>query len=376
MERRHNSSALPSHSEYVIIGAGIMGLLTGLKLSDSGREVVILDKAEPWREASAVNAGGLGVQNKRLPLIPLAVESIQAWKNFQEELGDVGFMQTGGIRVATSHEEAQRLQDSIALQDQANLPVQWLERKELVSRIPWIGEHVCAATYCEFDSIADPLIAGAVFQQAVKNSGAGIFPNTEAVHISRQDSGYAIETSGGSITCSNLIIAAAVWSRKLACDLDVDLPIGLDVNIVTVTEPAPPIMDRMLSHIKGILTIRQYPNGTCVIGGGWQGAGNLETGRKEIDYVSFLSNVRLAAEIIPALKQVNIVRSWSGFEGVTPDSLPLLGRIPGHDNAYIIGCVRGGWTVAPVLSRLLFELITGEDTSYPIDEFNPGRFLP
>ena len=374
--KKDSPSALPSYADFVIIGAGIMGLCTGLYLARSGKEVVILERTEPWREASAVNAGGLGVQNKRLPLIPIALESIQIWKKFQEELGgDVGFIQTGGIRVATNSEEVNRLQESLGLQREAGLNKQWLEGEALKSKAPWAGDTVLAATYCEFDSIANPLITGHVLQQAVRKLDARIFSNTEVVHINRNVPGFTLNTTNGTITCKNLIVAAAVWSKKLIRDLDIDLPIALDVNIVTVTEPVCPILNMLLSHIRGILTVRQYPNGTCVIGGGWQGNGSLETGRKEINYASFLHNIRLAAEIIPELKNVNIVRSWSGFEGVTPDSLPLLGRLPGQEDAYIIGNVRGGWTVAPVLSRLLVELITEGKTSRPIDEFDPGRFL-
>src|SRR5208337_4187150 len=130
--KKDNPSALPSYADFVIIGAGIMGLCTGLCLARSGKEVVILERTEPWREASAVNAGGLGVQNKRLPLIPIALESIQIWKKFQEELGgDVGFIQTGGIRVATTSEEVNRLKESLGLQREAGLNKQWLEGEDL-----------------------------------------------------------------------------------------------------------------------------------------------------------------------------------------------------------------------------------------------------
>jgi glycine/D-amino acid oxidase-like deaminating enzyme len=131
----------------------------------------------------------------------------------------------------------------------------------------------------------------------------------------------------------------------------------------------------LVTHIRGILSLKQYPHGTCVIGGGWQGLGSLKTGRKDLDYVSLLHNLRLAVKIVPSLANVRLVRSWAGFEGVTPDSLPFFGKLPGHSNAFIIGCARGGWTIGPYLGQLMTELVLTNKTSYPMDEFDLRRVL-
>jgi glycine/D-amino acid oxidase-like deaminating enzyme len=37
-------------------------------------------------------------------------------------------------------------------------------------------------------------------------------------------------------------------------------------------------------------------------------------------------------------------------------------------------CARGGFTLGPLLGRLLSELILTDDTSMPIGAFDPGRF--
>jgi glycine/D-amino acid oxidase-like deaminating enzyme len=134
-------------------------------------------------------------------------------------------------------------------------------------------------------------------------------------------------------------------------------------------------MDLMVTHIRGILTLKQLPNGSCIIGGGWQGIGDLESGRKDFDYESLLHNIRLGALIVPALKDLHIVRNWAGFEGVTPDSLPYFGQLPGLPNAYISACARGGWSIGPVLGKLMDELVRTGKTSFPILEFDPKRVM-
>jgi len=148
----------------------------------------------------------------------------------------------------------------------------------------------------------------------------------------------------------------------------------LDVNMIAVCAGAAEFMHGVVTHVRGILTLKQVANGTCLIGGGWQGVGDLDSGRKEIDYESALHNIRLAIRVIPKIRYLTLVRQWSGFEGVTPDSCPYLGALPGVSNAWIIACARGGWTLSPILSLMLSELMLDGDTALPRRLFDPARF--
>ena len=91
--------------------------------------------------------------------------------------------------------------------------------------------------------------------------------------------------------------------------------------MLTVTEPAPLTIDRVVTHVAGVLSIKQHPNGTCLIGGGWQGRGSAETGMKELDYERLVHNMRVAAGVVPGLADLRILRSWAGFDAVAPDAL-------------------------------------------------------
>src|SRR5215470_14674582 len=134
-DRADPSAALPRDAEVAIVGAGIMGLATGIFLARAGKEVVIVERGEPWREASGVNAGSLAVQNKLLPLIPFTLESLKLWRSAAELFGaDVGFVPSGGLRVATSDEDAHMLAESVAEQRAAGVAAEWLEGPDLRAR--------------------------------------------------------------------------------------------------------------------------------------------------------------------------------------------------------------------------------------------------
>jgi glycine/D-amino acid oxidase-like deaminating enzyme len=253
--------------------------------------------------------------------------------------------------------------------------VEWLDGASLKACAPWLGAGVLAATFCPEDGFASPLLAGRVLGATVAKNGASVVPGTAVLGVTSDGERIDVETSRGSLSCRTLAVAAGVWSGEVVRSLGVALPVGLDTNMLTITEPAGMVMDRIVTHVRGILTLKQYPNGTCMIGGGWQGLGDIVTRRKDLDYESLLHNLRVAAAVVPGLAPLQIVRSWAGLEGVTPDSLPLLGRLPGHANVFVTACARGGFTLGPVLGRLLAELIVQGDTSMPIAAFDPARFV-
>jgi glycine/D-amino acid oxidase-like deaminating enzyme len=368
--------ALPSRVEVAIVGAGIMGLSTGIFLARAGKEVIVVDRGEPWREASGVNAGSLAVQNKLLPLVPFTLESLKLWRSAGELFGgDVGFVGRGGLRVATSPEDVERLASSMAEHRAAGSPAEWLDGPALAARAPWLGPAVLAAAFSEVDSFAIPLMAGPVLVEAFRQAGGRLHGDTAVRAVGGDQHGAFLDLDGGRrLTCQSLVIAAGAWSGELARGVGVALPVGLDVNMLTITEPAPPLMEGIVTHVRGILTLKQYPNGTCMIGGGWQGRGSLRDGQKALDHEALIQNLKVAAEAVPGLARLAVLRSWAGFEGATPDLLPLFGRLPGQDHVYITACCRGGFTQGLIFGRLMAELVATGTTSMAVAPFDPGRF--
>jgi len=171
------------------------------------------------------------------------------------------------------------------------------------------------------------------------------------------------------------VIAAGVWTGEVARMLGVALPVGLDTNMLTITEPAGFVMDKIVTHVRGVLTLKQYPNGTCMIGGGWQGIGSLASGRKDLDPDRLAQNRHLAYDVVPGLRRLAVARSWAGFEGAMPDALPVFGRLPGQDHVYVTACCPGGFTQGLIFGRLMAELVATGETSMPVAAFDPGRFV-
>jgi sarcosine oxidase, subunit beta len=181
-----------------------------------------------------------------------------------------------------------------------------------------------------------------------------------------------VRTGAGRMSARRVVFAGGAWLEGLLKrDFGLHLPLICRVNQVSVTERMPPIMRRVLGVATGLLTLKQSQNGTVIIGGGWQGKGNPEQGGREVIPENLIANLRLASYAVPALRHARVVRTWLGIEGNTQDALPIVGELPGAPEAYVIGGVRGGFTIGPFMGKLLAQRILGQEPEMPI--FDPAR---
>ena len=74
---------------------------------------------------------------------------------------------------------------------------------------------------------------------------------------------------------------------------------------------------------------------------------------------------------MPALAETRVTRIWLGLESETSDALPMIGPVPGVDEAYVIGCVHSGYTSGPFMGLLLAQRILGQEPEMPL--FDPAR---
>jgi sarcosine oxidase subunit beta len=135
------------------------------------------------------------------------------------------------------------------------------------------------------------------------------------------------------------------------------------------------ILPQIVTHVRGNLTLKQQSiGGKVLVGGGWTGTGDEHTGERRLSRASIAGNAQAAVETVPALARAPLLRAWTGFEGRTPDKLPIIGPLPGYPNLHVLGCASGGLTLAPACGHLLAQQLAGEPLDLPLDAFAPARF--
>ncbi len=353
--------------DIAIIGGGIMGCATALRLAEAGMRPIVLDQGDLGQGASGVNAGTLSLQIKRVNLMPYALRGHREW----EKAGDkVGFHRTGGYTLAFTDQEADLLFERQALKAKAGAPIEFVSNEQLRSAEPSLTQKVIAASYCAEDGYANSSLTGQYYRARLRDAGIDFLEGAKVTALEKNVQ-FQIATPKGVVTANHILLAAGAWLKPLAALLDVDLPIQARINTVTVTERMAPVVSTVIGHATGLLTMKQKPNGTVLIGGGWQGRGTPETGRGEVTMASVKSNLALAQHALPALAGTRILRCWTGFEANVPDFYPLAGALPGVEGAFVLGCVRGGYTIGPYISKLMGDFILGREPELPL--FDPGR---
>ena len=362
-----------------VVGGGVMGCTTALFLARGGMRVALIERDALCRAASGVNAGTLTLHMTRAALVPYAMRAWHMWMATDQWLGSsVLATAAPGLSLAFTEAERELLQARAAARREYGAQIDLLERDAALAIEPGLNPAMLEAAFCRTDGFASAYLTGRAYHAALRAAGVQIFEQTAAARIDQINGHYRVhgpDSHGGSIRidATRLVMAGGVWLEPLLAMLDVRIPVKTLVNQLIITERMPPVMRSVLSIANGLLSMKQFANGTVLIGGGWQGVGDRARGPVETIPQNLTGNLRLAQHVIPALAKARVARIWLGLEAETADAMPMIGPLPGLADAWVIGCVHSGYTSGPYMGKLLAQTMLGETPELPL--FDPARLV-
>lgn len=349
-------------TNYLIIGAGIVGCCAAYFLAKQGKKVTVVDRSYPCNEASGVNAGGLELLQQPPKSLPLHKKAAGLWDQLQNvEKIDVGYRRTGGLYVILREEDLHLLDEQEERFRQNDMEVQRLTKKDVLDKIPYAApENILAANFSPKSGYANPLKAGRNILEAAKAKGAEFYDQQLITKIepAEDGKGYDIYAENKTFYANKVLVACGMRSPKLLERLGVHIELEIHHNMITVTEKAPHFLD--YTFTTPTLTLKQTEEGSFLIGGGREGYGDLEANRKDVSINNLCFNVREAEAIIPSLKKLNILRSWSGFEGFTPERLPYMGEAEKCPGVYYAVTGFCGFAIGPAVAYEICKTMTEE----------------
>ena len=362
----------PSHSfDALIVGGGVHGCMVALTLARAGMKTALIERGALCREASGVNAGTLTMQMTRVALIPYALKGHEMWANARDWLGDVGTVVCDGLSLAFTESEAELLTYRAARRREAGAPIEIVPAIGAKALEPGLSDHPILAAHCPIDGYTSAYLTGRAFLAALRGAGVAVFEDTPAAGVEPAAAGYTVRATGAdgsglTLHGTRLALCGGVWLEPMAGWLGVRLPIRTLVNQLAVTERCGPVMRTVLGIASGLLSLKQFANGTVVIGGGWQGIGDRTRGGIALRPEHLIGNVRLACHAVPALAGTRLVRAWAGLEAETADAMPAVGPLPGHPDAWVCGSVHSGYTSGIYIARLLAERMLDRAPAMPL----------
>jgi len=383
--------------DVAVIGGGLHGLSAALHLGRAGKRVVVLERAWVGRHASGASAAGVRTLNRDLGELDLALESMEMWHNIGSLVGDdCGFHAHGQICVAEQPGSLSKLEERVSkLRGMGYTHEEIIDARELRRRVPAISPHCIGASMAPRDGAADPHRTLAAFRRSAQAAGVAIREGYGVRRIERRGQDWSIEMDSAAVTdgepsasqmldrarTSTLVVpfvvnAAGAWSGRIAAMVGDDIPLDTKASMMIVSERLAPMIEPVVSIMGRSLSFKQSDQGTLVIGGGLQGIPDLDAETSAVRMGVLSKGARAATDLFPCVRDIRIVRVWSGLEAKTKDMLPVVGAAVNAPGVFHAFCYSGhGFQLVPVVGAALTDLIVSGSTRRAIGTLNAQRLM-
>ncbi|AJK49593.1 NAD(P)/FAD-dependent oxidoreductase [Burkholderia plantarii] len=361
------------HYHVAIAGGGLVGASTARALAAQGVPVALFERRFCGAQASGVNYGGVRTQGRPEEQLPLATRARRIWNRLPELIGiDGELVVSGHLRLARREADLDALHAWAAMASGYGVRSQVMSGDAFRRRYPWLGAQAIGGALCASDGHANPRLVSPAFAAAARRAGADLYEQTELSDVEFDGTRFVLQAGGRRVTADWLVNAAGAWGNTVAGRFGEAVPLRPIYPNMWVTEPLPPFIEHNLGVVGGGVYARQVARGNCVIGGG-RGHGDGEYAQPSADTTRAV--MREACALLPGLRDALLIRTWSGVEGETPDSNPVIG--PSGTTPCLLhafGFSGGGFLLAPGVGELLAELIVRGETDTPIAAFSIARF--
>jgi len=414
----------PDARHLVVIGAGVVGVAVALALQRDGHRVTLVEREGPAAGASYGNAsviatesvlpisspglarkvpgmlldplGPLRIRWRYLPHLapwllrflaagrPAAYEAaaaalaslqggaLEAWRQLLRDAeAEELLVRRGWLAVYTDPARLAQAEAEVALQQRFRVPAERLDTPAIRQMEPALTPDLAGGWY--FPEVAHLLDPARVVERLVARFQArgGRLTIAEARGFRFGDGRVeALRTDAGELPCEAVVVAAGAWSRPLARALGIRLPLETERGY-HLTLPTPGLeLGRPIYSNEFAMAITPLGEGRLRLGG------TVELGGLEAppDWRRAEVLARRARRLFPDLDAGGAER-WMGFRPSMPDSLPVLGPVPGLANAWLaFGHGHVGVTLAARSAELIGDLVAGRPPRVDAAPYRADRF--
>lgn len=405
----------------IILGAGPIGLATAYELAKQGVEVTVISPKTSTGEAGHVNAGWVvPIMSAPVPAPGALKKSIKWLTDSQSPLkistelnwGHISFM-LSMLRFSTKREflhgfaalsefgrgtlnafdqyikegvefEIHRSGVLMAFSSQAELdshaiefegvesyglkPVKVLTGDQMRSREPLLSSFVTQGIDCHDQYFLDPSSFIRGLRLKCEILGVTFIETDSEINLRTGTSKAAVLLGGSKIDSENIVIAAGAQSRELLSQAKIRCPVRFGKGYCFDFVGEKRIKSALyLSGAKIAVT----PNSDYL-----RFAGTMEFGGKEsrIDLKRAQGILRNSAQYFTE-DLTQDVAPKVGLRPMTPDGLPVIGKVQNISNLYIAsGHAMQGVTLAPNTGKVVAQLLLKRESEIDISSFSPNRF--
>ena len=408
----------------LVIGAGVIGVATALRLQREGRDVWLIDRECVAAQASRGNAGALAFSDilplaspgilrhasRWLldPLGPLAIRPrylprlapwlLRFWRASKRDrvraataaqaalmtlsaaettsmlaaAGASGMLRSDGVlHLYESEAEMKASQPGWQARAEHGIAFTHLHGAQSIASFqPGLSPAIVVATFVpDWSTISDPLQLTLALAREFERLG-GRIGRAEAIALSSGADGVSVRLrEGATIVARRVVVAAGAWSHCLALTLGERIPLETERGYNTTLPPGAFDLKRQLTFDGHGFVVTPLACGIR-IGGAVEFAG-LEAPPNFARSAALLAK---AKRLMPGLRTEG-GSQWMGFRPSLPDTLPAIGPSTTDDRVvYAFGHGHLGLTQAAATARLVADILSGRPPSIDLVPYRPQRF--
>lgn len=422
------SGPIPATCDVVVIGGGVIGVMTAWFLAEKGLRVTVCEKGRIAGEQSSRNWGWVRQQGRDPAELPIMIEAMRIWKGLAQEFGaGLGFRQEGALYLARSEAEMAGFAAWLAHAQDHGLDTMMQTKGQVAARLKGASDLWRGGLITPSDARAEPWVAVPMLAGGAVERGAVIVENC-AVRSLDLSAGRVtgVVTEVGRIACNQVVLAGGAWSRLLAQKHGVEFPQLSVLASVAATEPMPDVFagnvaddefafrrradggytiapgaehdffigpHAFSSALAYLPTLRKDFKSThfhAVAPAGFPDAWGIKR-RWSADEVSPFEKMRVL-DPAPNMKTISRVQDsfsrafrslgrpklrqvWAGMIDTMPDIVPVIDRavtVPGLIIA--TGMSGHGFGIGPGIGRVVADLVVGNDPVHDLTRFRLSRF--
>ncbi len=391
----------PTSTRVVIIGGGVVGTSALYHLALKGvTDTVLLEKNELTAGSTWHAAGNVPTFSTSWSIMHMQRYSTELYARLGAEAGyPINYHVTGSIRLAHSRERMQEFLRARGMGLYQGMDIEVLDPQETRARYPFLETHDLAGSlYDPNDGDIDPAQLTQALARGARERGATILRFTPATGLDRVGDKWIIQTDKGNIECDIVVNAAGYHARRVGAWFKPfggrDVPMMVMSHQYLLSEEIPELAEwsarvghklPLLRDVDTSYYLRQEKNGFNL--------GPYERNCKahwatpddpmpdDFSFQLFPDDLdRLEDYItdamarVPLLGRAGIRKVINGPIPYTPDGNPLIGPMPGVQNAYeacvfTFGIAQGGGA-----GKVLAEWVADGVTEWDMWSCDPRRF--
>ena len=350
-------------STIIVIGGGIIGLLTARELAQAGADVTLIEMGTTGRESSWAGGGILSTLRPWRYAEP--VTDLVQWsqRRYPELCGEL-FERTGidpehsrdGLLIVDVPDPA----PALSWGREHEMAMETLDGSAIRAAAPiLVHESECALWLPDIAHVRNPRLIKAL--RRANNRAVRIREHQEVVELLVSDDRVAgVRTHTGVHHAETVVVCAGAWTANLLEQLGRAPAIAPVRGQMLLFHADPGLLSRIVLAGEHYAIPRR--DGRILFGSTLEQSGFAKTTTAEAKELLH----EQATTLFPMLRRMPIGGHWAGLRPSSPSGIPYIGAHPGIAGLYVnAGHFRYGLTMAPASAHLITDLILGREPILP-----------